>query len=83
MAKLTFTLFGKTHEAADMASASALFSSLRDKSGRGSSTMPLPEIMLEGAVVGHFSYNGKVWENPSRDWTPVATPIFNPHQAAA
>ena len=63
---MTFELFGKTYTAADFADASAQFSAARDASGRGSSTMPTPAIMQDGKVVGHFSYNGRIWAEPSR-----------------
>ena len=76
----TFTLFKKTYSADNLSELCALFSGARDKSGRGSSTMPLPEISKDGAYFGRFSYNGKVWSN--REWAPGTTPIFDPYAAA-
>lgn len=73
----TFELFGKTHAAKTLADASAVFSTARDKSGRGASTMPLPAIEQNGEVVGHFSYNGRIWAQPSKDWQPGMMPIFD------
>lgn len=73
---MTFELFGKTYRAANFAEASAQFIAARDKSGRGSSSMPLPEIRQDGNVVGHFSYNGRIWAQPSKDWKPGYAPIF-------
>ena len=72
----TFKLFGKTYEAATLADASVKFSTLRDKSGRGASTMPTPELFRDGVLFGHFSYNGRVWDRPSREWTPSSVPLF-------
>jgi hypothetical protein len=77
MATYTFKLFGKMHEAQTLADASKAFSIARDKSGRGSSSMPLPKIMLDGQVVGYFSYNGRIWSQPSKLWVPGATPIYD------
>ena len=74
---MEFNLFGKTYTAATYAEASALFSAARDKSGLGSSKMPLPAIEQDGQIVGHFSYNGRVWSDPSRLWQPDATPIYD------
>lgn len=75
--KFTFKLFGKMQEADSLAGASAQFSALRDKSGRGSSTMPLPELFRDGELFGYFSYNGRIWNEPSKNWTPASTPIFD------
>lgn len=74
---MTFELFGKTYTAANFAEASALFSAARDKSGRGASTMPLPAIMQDGVVIGHFSYNGRVWEKPSALFSNDSAPIYD------
>lgn len=72
----TFTLFGKTHTATTLTDASAKFSALRDKSGRGASKMPTPELFRDGVLFGHFSYNGRIWDRPSRDWTPASVMLF-------
>lgn len=75
--QFTFELFGKTYSGETLAEVSALFSAARDKSGRGSSSMPLPEIKQDSDVVGHFSYNGRVWSEPSKNWKPGSLPIFD------
>ena len=82
MSNITFTLFGRKHEATTLAEASAAFSAARDASGRGSSTMPLPEILQGGVVIGYFSYNGKIWDHPSSAWQPGDEPVFNPYAEA-
>lgn len=74
---MTFELFGKTYTASDFADASAQFSAARDKSGRGSSTMPLPAIMQDGNVVGHFSYNGRIWSQRCTAWSVGDQPIYD------
>lgn len=74
---MTFELFGKLYRVASFEEASAQFSAARDKSGRGSSSMPLPEIKQDGNVIGHFSYNGRIWAQPSKDWKPGFAPIFD------
>lgn len=69
----TFTLFKKTYTVNSLAEASELFNTLRDKSGKGMRTMPLPEI--NGGEY-HFSYNGKIWSHPSSRWTPASVPVY-------
>jgi hypothetical protein len=71
-----FELFGIQHTAADLAAASARFSAARDRSGRGASTMPLPAIYADGEIVGHFSYNGRIWRKPSSQWAPGDVPVY-------
>jgi hypothetical protein len=73
----SFEIFGKTVSAETLADASRAFCAARDKSGRGGSTMPLPAIEQGGKVIGHFSYNGRVWAQPSKDWQPGITPVFD------
>jgi len=72
----TFKLFGKTHTAATLADASLVYSTLRDQSGRGASSMPTPELLWNGETFGHFSYNGRIWDKPSRDWTADSVMLF-------
>lgn len=72
----TFKLFGKTHKAATLADASLVYSTLRDKSGRGASSMPTPELLRNGKTYGHFSYNGRIWNKPSKEWTPESVMIW-------
>lgn len=72
----TFNLFGKTYEAATLADASAKFSALRDKSGRGASSMPTPILFRDGELFGYFSYNGRVWNTSPRDWSPESVMLF-------
>ena len=32
-----------------------------------------------GRVVGHVSYNGKVWAGRARDWQPGDRPLYSPY----
>lgn len=41
---------------------------LRDKSGEGASTFPSPNVRRGGKIVGHISYNGRVWQGSERDF---------------
>lgn len=42
--------------------ASRMFCAARDKAGEGASRTPTPLIVDErGSVIGHVSYNGRVW----------------------
>lgn len=59
--------------------ASFAYCERRDASGAGASTFPAGIILdPTGEVVGHISYNGRVWTNPPRDWHPDDKPIFCP-----
>jgi hypothetical protein len=75
----TFELFGKSYSGETLADVSALFSAARDESGLGSSTMPLPAIKQDEQIVGHFSYNGRIWDKPSRLYSgfEMASPIYD------
>lgn len=73
----SFDIFGKTISAETLADASRAFCADRDKSGRGASGMPLPAIKQDGEIVGYFSYNGRVWDQPSKDWQPGMMPVFD------
>jgi len=66
---------GRRHkvEVATLREASQVFSRLRDQSGEGSSTWP------DGTVKGrdgtfHISYNGRIWEGPKANRTPITDP---------
>ncbi len=64
--------------------ASMAYAERRDESGEGASTFPLADVRdATGRIVGHLSYNGKVWARPSRDWQPGDQPIYDPFAAEA
>lgn len=75
----TFTLFKKSYSVPSLADASAAFNAARDKSGKGMRTMPLPVITTPEGGELHFSYNGKVWAQPSSKWVPGAEPVYSPY----
>jgi hypothetical protein len=61
---------------ATFAQASQMFCIARDKAGEGSSRTPSPLIVDDaGAVIGHVSYNGRVWPGPT--WTADCTPLYD------
>ena len=56
----------KRFQIASLAEASRMFSAARDALGEGASRTPSPLIVDEqGAVIGHVSYNGRVWAGAS------------------
>ena len=57
----TFKLRGKTYTAPSIAEASALYSKLRDESGEGCSTFPMPALRGPQGPLGTLAYNGKVY----------------------
>jgi hypothetical protein len=62
---------------ATFAQASQMFCTARDAFGEGASTTPTPLIVDgAGSVIGHVSYNGRVW--PGADWAAGATPLYQP-----
>lgn len=57
------------------AQASQMFCIARDKVGTGVSDTPTPLIVGgDGEVIGHISYNGRVW--PGSTWTAAAKPLY-------
>lgn len=49
-------------EAESLKEISEIFSRERDASGEGASTFPSPYVRLNGKMVGHISYNGRIWD---------------------
>lgn len=55
----------------------------RETGRGGASGVPGCEIVTDtGEVVGHVSYNGRVWTGAARDWAPGVEPIYCPSMAA-
>lgn len=75
----TFTLFKKSYSVATLADAAAAFNAARDKSVKGARTMPLPVIATPEGGELHFSYNGKIWSQPSSAWAPGVEPVYSPY----
>jgi len=63
LAKAIFLQIGlKRYQVATFEEASRMFCVVRDKADEGASRTPVPLIVDEhGAVIGHVSYNGRVW----------------------
>lgn len=56
----------KRFQIASFEEASRMFCAARDKMGEGASRTPSPKIVDErGEVIGHVSYNGRVWAGPT------------------
>ncbi len=76
----TFKVRGKTYSAPSIAEASALYCGLRDESGEGCSTFPMPALRgPSGPFDAKIAYNGKVYCT-GRDGDRVL--IFNPYAEA-
>jgi hypothetical protein len=76
-AKTMFLQIGrKRYQVATFEQASLMFCAARDKSGNGASRTPSPKIVDErGEVIGHVSYNGRVWSGAT--YVPDATPLYD------
>ena len=75
----TFKLRGTTYTASSIAEASALYCKLRDESGEGASTFPMPALRGPQGPFGNLAYNGKVYCE-GRDGSRVL--VFNPYPEA-
>jgi hypothetical protein len=74
---LMFLQIGRRrYQVATFEQASLMFCAARDASGEGASTIPSPKIVDErGEVIGHVSYNGRVWAGAS--YVPDAQPLYD------
>ena len=60
-------ILGRRFPVDNMEQASRLVSAVRDRSGAGASEMGAEfPIYEDGVVVGHVSYNGRVWKGDPR-----------------
>jgi hypothetical protein len=75
-AKTMFLEIGrKRFQIASFEEASCMFCMARDKMGEGASRTPSPKIVDErGEVIGHVSYNGRVWAGAT--YVAGASPLF-------
>jgi hypothetical protein len=64
-----------------LADASEAYCDARDASGKGASSFPEGELMLDG-VAYRISYNGKIWHG-WRPWQAGDVPAFNPYATGA
>src|SRR5439155_9566271 len=59
---------------------SAAYRATIEKLGLGGSKTPACLIFnFSGGIVGHVSYNGRVWLGDERSWTPGKRPIYSPN----
>jgi hypothetical protein len=66
----------KRFQIASFEEASRMFCAARDKLGEGASRTPSPKIVDErGEVIGHVSYNGRVWAGET--YVPDAAPLYD------
>jgi len=66
----------KRFQIASFEEASRMFCAARDKMGEGASCTPCPIIIDErGEVVGHVSYNGRVWAGAT--YVAHAAPLYD------
>ena len=71
----------RLYPVATFAQASRMFCTARDTFGKGAGETP-SVLIVDGAgsVIGHVSYNGRVWSGA--DWTPNAAPLYQPEKEA-
>ena len=67
VSKIVFLQIGRTRfQVNTLEEASRMFCVARDKAGEGASRTPSPLVVDEkGAIIGHLSYNGRVWSGPT------------------
>ncbi len=61
MTQFSFKLHGTNYTADTLKELSEIYGGLRDESDEGSSTFPSPKVRESNKVIGHISYNGRVW----------------------
>lgn len=67
VSKIMFLQIGrKRFQINTLEEASRMFCAAREKAGEGASRTPSPSVVDEqGAIIGHLSYNGRVWSGPT------------------
>ena len=70
-------------EVADLAAASVACRRYISELELGGGEWAGGEIVERGRVVGHVSYNGKVWAKPGREWRPGDRPLYDPSAPTA
>ena len=58
---------------ADLADASKVCRTFIERNDLGGGNWTGGEITKDGKVVAHVSYNGRVWDGRSKDWTNATT----------
>ena len=63
---------------ATLADASALFCATRDRRCHGASRTPSCDVLdSSGNLIGHVSYNGRIWAGSVRDWSDKTALLFD------
>ncbi len=58
------TIRSRRYQAATLRELSEAYCKVRDESGEGGSTFRSVNVFAKGGkIVGHISYNGRVWDN--------------------
>jgi hypothetical protein len=66
----------RRYPVASFEQASQMFCTARDVHGEGGSKTPSPLIVDDaGEIIGHVSYNGRVW--PGAEWSADAAPLYD------
>jgi hypothetical protein len=50
-----------------LAELSAIYCRVRDASGEGASTFPMPSVKQGDKVIGRIAYNGRIFKKPDRE----------------
>ena len=74
----TVEILGRRFSTPDMVHASQVVSFVRDKSGLGASEFGPCLIRENEKVVGHVSYNGKVWTGAPETWPKGTVLVYDP-----
>lgn len=67
-------------EISDVNEASKRYRAFIEEHGFGSSQSGVCLIYKGNEVIGHVSYNGKVWSGTPQQWKSDSEPIFDPHR---
>lgn len=69
---------GKCFPVASFKEASDKFSVVRDAIGNGASETPSPLLTdSTGRVIGHISYNGRIWPGTPQAWRSGLAPLYD------
>jgi hypothetical protein len=61
---------------------SETYSNVRDGLDLGASRLNAAALFQDGKVVGHISYNGRVWTGSAKDWTAQTALLYDNRQEA-
>ncbi len=64
-------------ECGSLQECSETYSNVRDGLGLGASRLSAAALFQDGKVVGHISYNGRVWAGSAKDWTSQTALLYD------